>query len=191
MDEELLARAARIRVLLLDVDGVMTDGTYWHVPNGRGGLFEAKVFDSQDGIALQWLREAGIAGGVITGRTSRAVEERARSAGFVHIHQGQVEKIPILEEIIEKAGVSSEQVAYVGDDFTDVVVMHRVGLAVATANARPEVKAEAHHVTTVPGGHGAVREVVELLLRAQGRWDAILGHYEIGRGTRPGEGDTP
>lgn len=181
MNEELLARAARVRVLLLDVDGVMTNGTYWHVPDGRGGLVETKAFDSQDGIALRWLREAGIAGGVITGRSSPVVEERARSAGFAHVYQGHVEKIPILEEILEKAGVSSEQVAYVGDDYTDVVIMHRVGLAVATANAKPEVKAEAHYVTTVPGGRGAVREVVELLLRAQGRWQTILQHYEIGR----------
>ena len=168
----------------MDVDGVLTDGTYWHVPDGRGGLFEVKVFDSQDGIALKWLREAGIAGGVITGRNSPVVEERARSAGFAHIYQGHVEKIPILEEIIEKASVSPEQVAYVGDDYTDVVIMHRVGLAVATANASPEVKAEAHHVTTRPGGHGAIREVVELLLKAQGRWAAILAHYEIGQGRR-------
>ena len=182
MNEELLARAARIRVLLMDVDGVLTDGTYWHVPDGRGGLAETKAFDSRDGIALKWLREAGIAGGVITGRDSPAVEERARSAGFAHIYQGHVEKIPILEEILEKAGVSPEQVAYVGDDYTDVVIMHRVGLAVATANASPEVQGEADFVTTRPGGQGAIREVVELLLKAQGRWDAILAHYEIGQG---------
>jgi len=184
VNEELLARAARVRVLIMDVDGVMTDGTYWQVPDGKGGMVETKAFDSQDGIALKWLREAGIAGGVITGRDSPAVEERARSAGFTHIYQGHVEKVPILEEIIEKAGVSADQVAYVGDDYTDVVIMHRVGLAVATANAKPEVKAEAHFVTTVPGGRGAIREVVELLLRAQGRWEAILDHYEIGRAGR-------
>jgi 3-deoxy-D-manno-octulosonate 8-phosphate phosphatase (KDO 8-P phosphatase) len=191
VDEELLARAARVRVLVMDVDGVMTDGTYWHVPDGRGGLVETKAFDSQDGIALRWLREAGIAGGLITGRNSPAVEKRARSAGFAHIYQGHVEKIPILEEILEKAGVSAEQVAYVGDDYTDVVVMHRVGLAIATANAKPEVKAEAHYVTTVPGGRGAVREVVELLLKARGRWEAILAHYEIGDRTREPERGEP
>ena len=101
MDEELLARAARIRVLLMDVDGVMTDGTYWEVPDGQGGLAETKAFDSQDGIALRWLREAGIAGGVITGRNSPAVEQRARTAGFPYIYQGYVEKIPILEEILD------------------------------------------------------------------------------------------
>jgi len=99
------------------------------------------------------------------------------------------EKIPILEEILEKAGVSAGQVANVGDGFIDVVIMHRVGLAVATANARPDVKAEAHHVIAASGGRGAIREVVELLLRAQGRWEAILAHYEIGGGpgaSRPG-----
>jgi len=182
VDEELLARAARVRVLLMDVDGVLTDGTYWQVPDGRGGFAEIKAFDSQDGIALQWLRKAGIRAGVISGRVSAAVEERARSAGFAWVHQGHLEKIPILEETLEDAGVSAEQVAYIGDDFTDVVVMHRVGLAVATANARAEVKPEVHYVTGARGGKGAVREVVELLLRAQGRWPEILAHYEIGGG---------
>src|SRR5512134_3981895 len=169
-DEDVLARAARVRLLLMDVDGVMTDGTYWHVPDGRGGLAEIKAFDSQDGIALQWLRKVGIGAGIISGRVSVATEERARSAGFSYVYQGHTEKIPILEEILEKASLAAEQVAYVGDDFTDIVVMHRVGLAVATANARPEVKAEAHWVTTNPGGKGALRDVVELLLMAQGRW---------------------
>jgi len=183
-DEDVLARAARVRLLLMDVDGVMTDGTYWNVPDGQGGLAEIKAFDSQDGIAFQWLRRFGIQAGVISGRVSVATEERARSAGFTHIYQGHTEKIPILEEILEKAGLQAEQVGYVGDDFTDVVVMHRVGFGVATANAKPEVKAEAHWVTASPGGHGALRDVVELLLKAQGRWDEILRHYEIGKGVR-------
>jgi 3-deoxy-D-manno-octulosonate 8-phosphate phosphatase (KDO 8-P phosphatase) len=183
-DEDVLARAARVRLLLMDVDGVMTDGTYWNVPDGQGGLAEIKAFDSQDGIAFQWLRRFGIQAGVISGRVSVATAERARSAGFVHVYQGHTEKIPILEEILEKAQLQAEQVGYVGDDFTDIVVMHRVGLAVATANAKPEVKAEAHWVTTSAGGHGALRDVVELLLKAQGRWEEILRHYEIGRGVR-------
>lgn len=174
-----LARAARIRVLLMDVDGVLTDGRYWNVPDGRGGLVETKAFDSQDGIALHWLKRVGIRAGVITGRVSVATEERARQAGFAWIFQGHVEKIPILEQILKEGQLAPEEVAYVGDDFTDVVIMRRVGLAVATANARAEVKPAAHHVTSVPGGQGAVREVVELLLRAQGRWDEILRHYEL------------
>jgi 3-deoxy-D-manno-octulosonate 8-phosphate phosphatase (KDO 8-P phosphatase) len=179
-DEDVLARAARVRLLLMDVDGVLTDGTYWNVPDGRGGLAEIKAFDSQDGIALQWLRRFGIAAGVISGRVSVATEERARSAGFLHVYQGHVEKVPILDEILEKSALAAAQVAYVGDDFTDVVIMHRVGLAVATANARAEVRAEAHWVTPNPGGHGALRDVVELLLKAQGRWEETLRHYEIG-----------
>jgi 3-deoxy-D-manno-octulosonate 8-phosphate phosphatase (KDO 8-P phosphatase) len=179
-DEDVLARAARIRLLLMDVDGVMTDGTYWNVPDGQGGLAEIKAFDSQDGIAFQWLRRFGIQAGVISGRVSVATEERARSAGFAYVYQGHTEKIPLLEEILEKAQVPAEQVGYVGDDFTDVVVMHRVGLGVATANAKPEVKAEAHWVTPSPGGHGALRDVVELVLKAQGRWEEILLQYEIG-----------
>jgi len=180
--EEILARAARVRLLLMDVDGVLTDGTYWHLPDGRGGLAETKAFDSQDGLALQWLRHAGIRGGLISGRVSAATEERARQAGFAYVYQGHLEKIPILEEILADARLDAEQVAYVGDDFTDVVVLHRVGLGVATANARDEVKAEAHLVTAAVGGHGAVREVVELLLRAQSRWANVLTLYEIGRG---------
>jgi len=178
-DEDVLARAARVRLLLMDVDGVMTDGSYWHVPDGRGGLAEIKAFDSQDGLALQWLKRVGMKAGVISGRVSVATEERARSAGFAHVYQGHLEKIPILEQILEHDALSAEQVAYMGDDYTDVVVMHRVGLAVATANAKPEVKAQAHWVTPNPGGRGAVRDVVELLLRAQGRWDGILEHYEL------------
>src|SRR5512139_1595699 len=184
-DEDVLARAARVRLLLMDVDGVMTDGTYWHVPDGQGGLAEIKAFDSQDGIAFQWLRRFGIQTGVISGRVSVATEERARSAGFAFVYQGHTEKIPILEEILEKAGLQAEQIGYVGDDFTDVVVMHRVGLAVATANAKPEVKAEAHYVTAAEGGKGEIRETVELLLKAQGRWPQVLDHYEIGRGRQP------
>ena len=167
LDEDVLARAARVRLLLMDVDGVMTDGTYWQVPDGQGGLAEIKAFDSQDGIALQWLRRVGIKAGLISGRVSVATEERGRSAGFEHVYMGHVEKIPILEEILEKAALPAEAVGYIGDDYTDVVIMHRVGFAIATANAKPEVKAEAHYVTEAPGGHGAVRETVELLLKAQ------------------------
>ena len=98
---------------------------------------------------------------------------------MTYVYQGHIEKIPILEEILADAGLDKSQVAYIGDDLTDIVVMHRVGLAVATANARAEVKQEAHYVTTAPGGSGAVREVVEMIFKAQGCWDEILQKYEI------------
>ena len=119
---------------------------------------------------------------MISGRISPATAERAKQCKFRYVYQGHIEKIPILEEILKDAGVSKEQTAYIGDDLTDVVVMRRVGLAVATANARSEVKAHAHFVTSVAGGNGAVREVVEVILKAQGYWDEILRKYEVGMG---------
>ncbi|MGA2116882.1 MAG: HAD hydrolase family protein [Bryobacteraceae bacterium] len=177
---ELLSRAASIRLLLMDVDGVLTNGKLYHVPSPDGKMAETKGFDSQDGIGLQWLSWYGIPTGVISGRVSPATEERARQAKMKYVYQGHIEKIPILTEILADAGIDSNQVAYIGDDFTDVVIMRRVGLAIATANARAEVKQAAHHVTERCGGDSAVREVVELLLKAQGHWEAVLKHYEIG-----------
>jgi 3-deoxy-D-manno-octulosonate 8-phosphate phosphatase (KDO 8-P phosphatase) len=170
--------AARVRLLLMDVDGVLTDGKLYNVPGPDGKMAETKGFDSQDGIALQWMARIGIPAGLISGRVSPATDERARQCKFKYVYQGHTEKIPILQEILADAKVDPSEVAYIGDDLTDVVVMRRVGFSIATANARPEVKAIAHYVTSVPGGQGAVREVVELLLRAQGRWSEILKHYE-------------
>jgi len=177
--EEITRLAASVKLLLMDVDGVLTDGRLINLPDPNGGIFETKAFDSQDGIALQWLHWKGIQTGLISGRVSPATEERARQCHLSHIYQGHIEKIPILEEILSKSGISSAQTAYVGDDLTDVVVMRRVGLAIATANARPEVKQCAHLVTSLAGGKGAVREVAELLLRAQGHWEDLLRKYEV------------
>jgi 3-deoxy-D-manno-octulosonate 8-phosphate phosphatase (KDO 8-P phosphatase) len=176
--EELTRRAARVRLLLMDVDGVLTDGRLYNVPDAGGKVVETKAFDSQDGIALQWLNWKGIQAGVISGRSSPATEERCRQCKIAYVYQGHIEKIPVFEEILAKAGVQPDEVAYVGDDLTDLVIMRRVGLAIATANARPEVKRHAHWVTRGDGGRGAVREVVELLLKAQGHWEDILRKYE-------------
>jgi 3-deoxy-D-manno-octulosonate 8-phosphate phosphatase (KDO 8-P phosphatase) len=170
--------AANIKLLLMDVDGVLTDGRLYNVPDSTGTMVETKGFDSQDGIALQWLNWSGIKTGLISGRVSPATDERARQVKFAYVYQGHIEKIPILDEIMADAKIDREQVAYIGDDLTDIVVMRRVGLAIATANARPEVKRAAHMVTAQPGGSGAVREVVEMILAAQGLWDAILKKYE-------------
>ena len=176
--KEINRLAANVSLLLMDVDGVLTDGKLINLPAPGGGIFETKAFDSQDGIALQWLNWKGIQAGLISGRVSPATEERARQCHFAYIYQGHIEKVPILEEILSKSGLTSSQVAYVGDDLTDIVVMRRVGLAIATANARPEVKQCAHYVTTLEGGKGAIREVAELLLRAQGPWPDLLRKYE-------------
>jgi 3-deoxy-D-manno-octulosonate 8-phosphate phosphatase (KDO 8-P phosphatase) len=171
--------ASKIRLLLMDVDGVLTDGKLYNVPAPDGSMAESKGFDSQDGIALQWMARMEFPCGLISGRVSPATVERAKQTRFKYVYQGHTEKIPILQEILADAKIDSSEVAYIGDDFTDVVVMRRVGLAIATANARPEVKEIAHYVTKVPGGQGAVREVIELLLQAQGKWSDILRHYEI------------
>ncbi len=162
----------------MDVDGVLTDGRLIHVPGPDGNIFETKCFDSQDGIALQWLHWHGIQTGVISGRVSPATEERARQVKMTYVYQGHIEKIPILEEIQQKSGIAAEQIAYAGDDLTDVVCMRRVGFAIATANAREEVKRCAHYVTAAGGGRGAVREICEMLLQAHGRWPEILTKYE-------------
>ena len=151
----------------------------FNVPGPDGKMVETKAFDSQDGIALQWLEWNGIHTGVISGRVSAATEERARQVKMRYVYQGHIEKIPILEEIQRSSGIPLAEMAYAGDDLTDVVVMRRTGLAIAPANARPEVKRAAHYVTAASGGRGAIREVVELLLRAQGRWTDILKKYEV------------
>ena len=179
MDPEILPIAAKIKLLLMDVDGVMTNGKLYNVPDPSGRMVETKGFDSQDGIALQWLNWKGIQTGVISGRVSPATEERCRQCKFTYIYQGHIEKIPILEEILAKSGFTRDEVAYIGDDFTDVVIMRRVALGIATANARPEVKQCARMVTEAAGGEGAVREVCELLLKAQGYWEQLLQKYEI------------
>ncbi len=177
--EDLSAVARSIRLLLMDVDGVMTDGKLYNVPDPAGNMVETKGFDTQDGIALQWLSWFGIQTGVISGRVSPATETRCRQCNFTYIYQGHIEKIPLLEEIIAKSGIPPEEIGYIGDDLTDVVIFRRVGLAVATANARPEVKCRAHMITQKPGGQGAVREVCELLLKAQGHWEGLLRKYEV------------
>ena len=179
MSADITQLASKIKLLLMDVDGVLTDGKLYNVPGPDGKMWESKGFDSQDGISLQWMAKLGIATGLISGRVSPATVERATQCKFKYIYQGHTEKIPILEEILADAKISRDEVAYIGDDFTDVVVMRRVGLAIATANARPEMKPIAHYVTQAAGGQGAVREVVELLLKAQGKWAEILRHYEV------------
>jgi 3-deoxy-D-manno-octulosonate 8-phosphate phosphatase (KDO 8-P phosphatase) len=179
VNQDVAVRAAKIKMLLMDVDGVLTDGKLYFIPDGAGGMTEFKAFDSQDGIGLQWCQWKGIKTGVISGRNSPSTMERAKQAKMNYVYQGHTEKIPIIEEIMADAKIAKDEVAYIGDDLTDVVVFHRVGLGIATANARPEVKQEAHWVTHNVGGSGAVRDVVEMIFRAQGWWNEILDHYEI------------
>lgn len=170
---------APIDLLLMDVDGVLTDGKLYNVPGPDGLMYETKGFDSRDGIALQWLGWHGIKTGLISGRISPATQERARQCKFSYVYQGHIEKIPIIEEIVADAGISRQQIAYIGDDLTDIVVMRRVGVGIATANARSEVKQAAQFTTEARGGDGAVREVCEMILKAKGHWAGLLEKYEV------------
>lgn len=179
MDPKIQERAAKIRLLLMDVDGVLTDGLLYNIPGPGGEYIETKGFNAQDGIALQWLAWNGIQTGVISGRVSKALDVRAAQVGMTYIYQGHIEKVPILEEIMKKSGLDLIEVAYAGDDLTDVPILRRVGLAFAPADARAEVKRRAHHITTSGGGAGAVREMAEILLRARGFWDGLLKKYEV------------
>lgn len=178
-EQELYRIASGIKILLMDVDGVLTDGHLYLVPDGQGGMAETKGFDSQDGIALRWLTWYGYKTGVISGRESPATATRASQVGMTWVFQGHIEKVPILEQILAEANVSLEEVAYVGDDLTDAIIMRRVGLSFATANARPEVQHTAKAVTAAAGGNGAVREVIEVLLKARGVWEELLKKYEV------------
>jgi 3-deoxy-D-manno-octulosonate 8-phosphate phosphatase (KDO 8-P phosphatase) len=166
----LIARAKKIRVLLMDVDGVLTDGHIWLLSRRDGTASEIKGFSAYDGAGLKLARAAGLRTGVITGRESTALEQRARECEIEFVYQHRATKLGALEEILRITGADSGEVAYVGDDLPDIPVLQRVGLAVAVSNAVPEVKRAAHFVTSRAGGDGAIREVIELIVKAQGKW---------------------
>lgn len=167
-------RAARIRLLLMDVDGVLTDGHIYLQSLPDGTATELKVFSAHDGAGLKLARLAGLRTGLITGRESAAVARRAREVEMDFVYQKRAEKLGAYEEILRQASVRDEEVAYIADDLPDLPVLARVGLAVAVSNAVPEVKKAAHVVTSRSGGAGAVREVIELVLKAQGKWAAAI-----------------
>lgn len=166
--------AQSIKLVLLDVDGVFTDGKLYYAAGPDGSMVETKAFDSQDGIGIRLAHHGGLKTGIISGRNSPAVQDRAVDLGISYIYQGVLKKIPAYEEIRAKAGVSPHEVAFVGDDLTDLAVMKLVGLPMAVENARPEVKEFAPYVTASRGGSGAVREAIEFLLKAQGKWEHVL-----------------
>ncbi len=177
-EEELSSRAQTIQLLLMDVDGVLTDGKLLFVPMPDGSVVEAKAFDVNDGAGIGFARRTGIKTGFLSGRSSPAASRRAEEMhiDFVHLGLGRT-KLPAFEEILTQTGIPKEHCCYVGDDVQDLPILSRVGLPVATANARPEVLAQAAYVTKARGGNGAIREVVELILKAQGKWDALLAEF--------------
>jgi 3-deoxy-D-manno-octulosonate 8-phosphate phosphatase (KDO 8-P phosphatase) len=184
-------RARRIKIILFDVDGVLTDGTIWLVPGNAGGeslvargiedkvgqigfgvhsatMMEAKGYSAHDGAGISLARIAGIKCGVITKRISETVATRMRDLKMDYVYQGQAFKMKPIREIMEKEGVTLDEIAYVGDDVVDLPAMRQVGFAVAAANAREQVKAEAHYVTPHAGGYGAGRDAVDFILAAKG-----------------------
>jgi 3-deoxy-D-manno-octulosonate 8-phosphate phosphatase (KDO 8-P phosphatase) len=166
-------RAKQIQVLLMDVDGTLARGV-WLQSQADGTAVELKAFDPHDGLGLVLARMAGIRTGFITGRESAALLQRAQEMQMEFIYQKQSKKLPAYEEILKKAGVAESAVAYIGDDLPDIPVMRRVGFAAAVADAAPEVKRAAHFVTKSRGGEGAVREVVEVILKAKGMWEKLI-----------------
>jgi 3-deoxy-D-manno-octulosonate 8-phosphate phosphatase (KDO 8-P phosphatase) len=165
-----MRRARKIRVLLMDVDGTMTPGVVCLQSFPDGSVAEMKVFNAHDGAGIKLASIMGIRTGLITGRDSPATTRRAREASMEFVIQGQPKKLEAYKGILARAGVTDEETAYVGDDLPDLPILDRVGLAVAVADAVVEVKRAAHYVTTLKGGEGAVREVVELILKSQGKW---------------------
>jgi len=173
MNSEVEQRAARIKLLLMDCDGVMTDGRIWLFENGE----EQKGFHTRDGLGIDLLHRAGLRSGIISGRTSSAVETRARTLGMSFCVQGHENKVQAFADVLAQAGVAKTEVAFIGDDLNDIPLMLQSGLGVAVADAALETCEHAHYVTIAQGGFGAVREVVELILKSQGRWDDLIKGY--------------
>jgi 3-deoxy-D-manno-octulosonate 8-phosphate phosphatase (KDO 8-P phosphatase) len=169
-----LRRAKPIRVLLMDVDGTMTPGYVCLQTFPDGSVAEMKMFHAHDGAGIKLASIMGIRTGLITGRDSPATARRARESSMEFVIQGQPKKLESYKAVLTRAGVTDEEVAYVGDDLPDLPILQRVGLGVAVANAAVEVKRAAHYVTVAKGGEGAIREVVELILKAQGRWKKAI-----------------
>ena len=167
-------RAAQVKVLLMDVDGTMTDGSVTLLSQADGTALEIKTFDAHDGQGLTLAHTAGLRTGCITGRESAALLRRAQEMKMEFIYMKQPLKMPAYEDILRVAGVSDSAVAYIGDDLPDIPLMRRAGLAVAVGDAVPEVKDAAHYTTKTVAGRGAVREAVELILKSKGLWQSMI-----------------
>lgn len=171
--QDVINRAARVRLAIFDVDGVLTDGGLYFDEAGR----EHKVFHSRDGHGLKMLQGGGVELAVISGRRTEAVTQRMAGLGIEHVYQGQQDKLPAFYEVLDRLHIEPEHAAYVGDDVVDLPIMLRVGLALAVGDAHPLVTRHAHWRTAAPGGRGAVREVCELILEAQGKLQTLLQTY--------------
>jgi 3-deoxy-D-manno-octulosonate 8-phosphate phosphatase (KDO 8-P phosphatase) len=170
-------RARRVKVLLYDVDGVLTNGDITIIPNADGHAVEVKSFSAHDGMGISIARLAGLKIGFVTKRQSQVVAIRARDLKVDHVYQGQSNKADALAKIVAAEGCTLDEIAYVGDDIIDLPVMRKVGFAIATANARQQVKAIAHWVTPLPGGQGAGRDAIDFILDSRGILDRMIDEY--------------
>lgn len=173
LNAEVRARVKQVKILVLDVDGVMTDGRLYYHDDGT----ESKAFDVRDGHGIKMLKQAGIETALISGRNSPMVKKRAADLGITEVVQGVRDKVPVLTEILSRKSLKLEEAAFVGDDIVDLTVMSRVGFAVVVADASEYLFDIAHYVTLAPGGRGAVREVAELILGVQGLWNEVARPY--------------
>jgi 3-deoxy-D-manno-octulosonate 8-phosphate phosphatase (KDO 8-P phosphatase) len=172
----LAERCAAIELLVVDVDGVLTDGRIIYTAEG----VELKAFHVRDGSALVFWQKLGKQVAILSGRKSKAVDVRAQELGIRLVRQGAADKLPAFRQLLVQLGLRVEQTAAVGDDLPDLPVLRAAGLAIAVADACPEVRAVAHHITVSEGGRGAVREVIELILKHQGRWDGVVSGWSGG-----------
>lgn len=171
--QDLLQKAARIKLVIFDVDGVLTDGSLFIGDDGQ----EYKAFNSKDGHGMRMLQDSGVDIAIITGRISNVVEHRVKELGIKYVYQGKRQKLPAYEELLQSVNLDHDQIAYVGDDVVDLPVMSKVGLAICVQDAHPYVKRHSHWITDRAGGRGAARDVCELILEAQGKLDALLAAY--------------
>jgi len=174
LPEDLVQRIRAIRLLIFDVDGVLTDGSLFYGDDGQ----EYKSFNSRDGHGIKMLRDSGVEAAILTGRTSKVVMHRARNLGISRIVQGSHDKLASYEAMLADMGLKPEQTAFMGDDVVDLPPLRRCGLACTVPNAPDEVKARVHYVTRAAPGHGAAREVCELIMRGQGTWAEQLAKYD-------------
>jgi len=171
--QDILTKAKQIKLVIFDVDGVLTDGSLFYGDDGQ----EYKAFNAKDGHGMKMLMASGVEIGIITGRTSDLVKHRMRNLNITHVHQGQLEKLPAFQALLKKLSLTDDQVAYVGDDVVDLPVMLRAGLAITVPGAHELAIKHAHWITTQEAGRGAARDVCELIMKAQGNYEPAMLKY--------------
>ncbi|MGO4380143.1 KdsC family phosphatase [Pseudoduganella sp. RAF53_2] len=172
---DIVKRAAKVRLMIFDVDGVLTDGSLHYGADGE----MMKTFNVHDGLGIKLLQESGVQTAIISARRSPQVTARAKDLGIEFVHQGGHDKLTPFKALLQQLGLTEEQVGFIGDDVVDLPILSRVGFAVSVPNGRPEVHSRVHHVTQASGGRGAVREVCEFVLRAQGNFERIMAQFMV------------